>query len=83
MDKLTLAKTVERLAKCDCFDGVGRILVSDFQREVNHAILGEEIVSAWRDVNPCLEIEQRTRNVILIHFYSREQRSPIFEFTPE
>ncbi len=83
MDKLTLAKTVERLAKRDCFDGVGRILVSDFQREMNEAVSGEEIVSAWRDVNPCLEIEQRTRNVILIHFYPREQRSPVDEYTSD
>jgi len=83
MDKLTLVKTVERLAKCDCFDGVGRILLSEFQREVFEPISGDEIVSAWRELNPCLGIEQRTRNVILIYFYPREQRSPILEYTPE
>jgi hemoglobin-like flavoprotein len=74
MDKLALAKIVERQARKDCFDGVGRILLSDFKRGLETPITAQEIIEAWRELYPYFPIVQRTPNVILITFTKRQER---------
>jgi hypothetical protein len=72
LDKLTLVKIIERTAKHDIFNGVGRIIVSDFQNELSEPITAEEILTVWQEFYPYSRIEQRTKNVILIYFFTTE-----------
>lgn len=68
MDKGTLAQYIYNAAKKDMFNGKGRIIISDFRREMELPELSvKEIIEAFQQHYPQWKIEQRM-NVILIHF---------------
>lgn len=74
MDNSTLAKILERTAKEDLFDGVGRIILSDLNTCLPECITSENVLHAWREAFPQTPIEQRTKNTFLIFFSGSEER---------
>lgn len=82
MDNWALAKILERIAKKDMFDGVGRILIPDLNDSLREPVTAEQILAVWTEYYPCWRIEQRTKNIILVFFdepyeSDRSQRLPI------
>lgn len=69
MDRNTLAQIAYNYAKQNQWNRKGRILVTEFRKDMNEPLLTyEEIVQALRESFPTLKIEQRDENMILIQF---------------
>ena len=69
MDTRTLSAIVYTLSRKDIFQGRGRIILSDFKKTIGEPNLtAQEVIDAFKTFYPQYKIEQRTENVILIHF---------------
>lgn len=67
MDSNAIAAVLLRMARDDTMDDVGRLLISDVQREIGDPKLTvASIMNAWKEHYPKYEITQRTDNIILV-----------------
>lgn len=73
MDEKVLAEYIKRLAKREMFNGKGRIIIEEFQRDVKgefgEVVSVQDLFNAWRKVYPTVPIEQKM-NVLIIIFDS-------------
>jgi hypothetical protein len=63
------SRILHNLARCDCFDGVGRIFLKEAQEATRTPDLTvEAILTLWQEYYPLETAEEKQSNLILIYF---------------
>lgn len=71
MDQQSLAQSLHRIARQDCMDDVGRLMIRELKYEVQQELTAEQIIQLFKQYYPEVTVYIHTDRMLLVYFNGR------------